>query len=168
MISRRGIPVVGPDGVTYRSINAAARALGFHHSTVRHHLATYGNLQLLGCGSTPCVHNGVSYSSLEECARALGLRRHTLAHHLQRYGNLDRAGIGSNRGNPGNAGRRIPLTVGPLSWPRRKDAANELGVSVTTLSRWVSRSATPRQRERLMGLVMCAAQRRTQRERAVA
>lgn len=168
MISRRGIPVVGPDGITYRSINAAARALGFHQSTVRHHLATYGNLQLLGCGSTPCVHKGVSYPSLEECAQALGVRRHTLSHHLQRHGNLDRVGIGSNRGNPGNVGRRIPLEIGPLSWSRRKDAASDLGVSTTTLSRWTSRRATPRQRERLIGLVMAVAQRRAQRERAAA
>lgn len=160
MIPRRGTPVVGPDGTSYKSVCAAARALGFHQSTVRHHLITYGNLDLLGVGTVACIHNGVRYPSLQACADALGVARNTLTHHLNTYGNLDRAGIGRPRGNPGNKGRRVVTRIGPMEWARRMDAAADLQISRTSLSRWLGPRATPQQRERLMALAMQAHARR--------
>lgn len=151
---RRGTPVTGPDGIQYRSCGEAARALGYHVSTIRHHWVTYGHLGLLGSGKTPCEHKGKRYESMEACASALGLKRHTLSHHLEVHGNLDRAGIGKRKGNPGNRGRRLVTRIGPLEWPRRKDAAADLGISSTTLSRWLSPHASKRQRERLIAEAM--------------
>jgi hypothetical protein len=166
--SRKGRAVKGPDGTEYPSVNAAARAMGFHSATLNHHLRRYGNLDLLGCGSIPCEYQGKRYASLMDLAKAIGVARHTLTYHLNTYGNFEKAGQGTRRGNPGNKGRRRPITIGPLHWDRCKDAAEELGISATSFSRWTGPNATPRQREKLLVLAMQAQARRHSERRAAA
>lgn len=146
------------DGNVYRSCNAAARALGYHHSTIIHHLSKYGNLDLLGSGKIPTEKDGVRYESLTEFAKAVGVKRHTLNHHLARHGNLDRAGLGK-RGNPGNKSRSNETRIGPMTWPSRKAAAADLGLSKDSLRRYLKPTATARQKDVLMARLMAAHQR---------
>lgn len=151
---RPSIAVTAPDGTVYPSIRTAARALGYHPATVRHHWLRYGHLNYLGGWAVPCEYEGRTYPSLEALAKVIGVRRHVLSYHIQRYGNFDRAGQGSPRGNPGNKGPRRSIRIGPLQWPSRKQAAADLGISVTSISRWTGPRATAQQRDKLMAAVM--------------
>lgn len=158
MRARRGRAVVDADGNVYPSCYAASRALGYHHSTILHHLDRYGNLEMLGSGKIPTVRDGVRYESLTAFAKAVGVKRHTLNHHLARHGNLDRVGLGK-RGNPGNKSRSAETRIGPMTWPSRKAAAADLGLSLTSLKRYLKPTATAQQRDRLMARLMAAHQR---------
>ena len=113
---------------------------------------------MLGSGKIPTVRDGVRYESLTAFAKAVGVKRHTLNHHLARHGNLDRVGLGK-RGNPGNKSRSAETRIGPMTWPSRKAAAADLGLSLTSLKRYLKPTATAQQRDRLMALLMAAHQR---------
>jgi hypothetical protein len=148
-----GTPVTGPDGTEYPSRRAAARALGVNIHTIGRHLREHGNLNLINSWPVPCTWQGRHFPSLQAAAEVIGVRRHTLSHHLAKHGNLDLAGKGP-RSNVGNRGYRVPFRFGPHYWPRRIDAAADLGMSTSTLRRISRPSSTPAQRDRLLAAVM--------------
>ncbi|RNF32931.1 hypothetical protein A7A09_019145 [Paracoccus methylarcula] len=156
------IPVRGPDGQEYASLSAAARAFGVHITTIRRHLASHGNLDMIGCNTVPCTWNGRGYPSIRAVAKAVGLTPEAVSHHLAKYGNLDRLGIGSI-GSPGNPGNSMPFRFGDLSWPSRGRAARDLGVSQKSLMRWSGPNATAQQRDKLMAAVMAYRSRQHRR-----
>lgn len=149
----RGFSVIGPDGTIYPSQVAAGRALGVHPSTIRRHLDLYGNLSMLGEGLTPCEWRGQPFPSMTALSKASGMSIPTIIHHLKTHGNLDRLGVGRH-GRAGNRSKSKPVRVGPCQWPSRIALAREIGVSVRTITNWLSEDASPRQRERLLVIAM--------------
>lgn len=158
--------IEGPDGVTYPSKTAAAAALGVHRTTVKRHLARFGNLRAVGAGwRRRVVHDGVCYFSIEDAAACLGFKSNTISYHLDRHGNLDRLGLGRAAhafGKPGRPahGRPVPFAFGPLRWASRSKAAAELGIARKTLRLWSRPTARPVDRQKLLRLVMQAQARR--------
>ncbi len=153
MTRRRGFAVIGPDGTIYSSQVAAGEALGVHPSTIRSHLDLYGDLSMLGATMTPCEWRGQSFPSIAALSRASGMSVPAIHHHLKAHGNLDRLGCG-RRGRVGNRSKSKPVTVGPCQWQSRTALARDIGVSIRTITNWLSEDASPRQRERLMAFAM--------------
>ena len=155
MRSRRGHPVIGPDGTEYPSMSAAARGIGVHFSTVQDHLDRYGNLDLCrphgAC--VPVVWRGVEYPSVTACAKAAGVARSVVSIHLAKHGHLDRLGTGPG-GKRGNRANSHPIMIWGMGWPSKKAAARDLGVHPHTLRIWLSHEASPAQRENLMVAIM--------------
>lgn len=153
MRSRRGNPVIGPDGTVYSSQASAARALGVHNKTIRWHLDRYGDLSMLGMLYVRCAWRGNEYPTLTALSKASGRTLPTIIHHLNRHGNLDRLGLG-RQGKAGNRSKSKPVRVGPYEWPSRAAVARELGVSPSTVSNWLSEDAPQHRRDRIMALAM--------------
>lgn len=158
MRPRKGRIVVDADGNEYPRCYAAARAMGYDQSTIRHHLNKYGNLDLLGSGKVPVVKDGVHYDSIAEFSRATGASMHSAQRHLAVYGTLDGLRIGRG-GTPGNRAKSTETTIGPMTWPTRKAAAQDLGLSKVSLRRYLKPTATAQQKDVLMARLMAAHQR---------
>lgn len=153
MTPKRGNTVVGPDGTVYISQASAARALGVHNKTIRWHLDRYGDLSMIGMLYVRCTWRGKEYPTLTALSKASGRALPTIIHHLNHHGNLDRLGLGQ-QGKPGNRSKSKPVKVGPYEWPSRSAVARELGVTPSTVSRWLSEDAPQHRRDKIMALAM--------------
>lgn len=63
------------DGRQFRSISAAARALGIDHTTISYHLDTHGNTSKAGTQRRSVDFEGVTYPSIAVASRETGLSR---------------------------------------------------------------------------------------------
>lgn len=143
-------PVVGPDGVDYPSVRAAARALGQPPATLHRHLQFYGHLQNLEADMmrTPVRYKGVLYASVSECCRQTGLSLSAAFRHLRKYGHLENARVGKGwRGCKVKS--RMKTKLGPWVFPSRVAAARELKIDISTLYRHLQGKATAGEKARM-------------------
>jgi predicted transcriptional regulator len=106
----------------------------------------------------PVVIRGKHYPSQRAAAAALGITQSAVSRMLTKRGELSACGL-RKYGAPGNrnASRPLtigPLTIGPLTFESRTKAAERLGITRNQISRWISKRATPGQREMLLAAVM--------------
>ena len=101
----------------------------------------------------PVVIRGQHYPSQRAAAAALGVTQSAVSRMLTNRGHLEGCGL-RKYGAPGNQNNARPLTVGPMTFPSRKKAAEALGITRNQISRWVSKRATVAQLEMLLAAVM--------------
>jgi len=152
-------PVTTPDGVRHPSKAAAARHLGVDVSTIRDHLDRYGDLGRVNTWTVRCKAPDLEAPSISEFARRKGVTRNVVYSHLEKFGSLER--VGQRTWKRHNRGQRT--VIGPMSWDSRAAMARDLGVAESTISRYLSKRATVRQREKIVALVMQAACRKESR-----
>lgn len=102
----------------------------------------------------PVMIRGVLYQSHKEAAAALGVSSSTISQSLKRTGSADTVGLGVSAGMYGNTNRAIPTTIWGYEFPSRTIAAEELGITRSQLTKWISKEASHAQREMLMFFVM--------------
>ena len=105
----------------------------------------------------PCRINGKVYPSQIRAAYDLGVRPSTISNAIRR-GHEDRVATGLGRLGNKNAGRRVSLFG--LSWPSRKDAAADLGMSRYRLQRLLD-AGTPEASDALLSAKMALDARKT-------
>lgn len=154
MGNRAGTACTAPDGTSFISYSAAARALGVDVSTVCYHMRKHGHLEYIGSSKCPVSDGRRNWDSMKCAGEALRRARNTIGYHLSRHGHLRNVGA--------HGGRRHskPLRIGPIEWDAKCDAQRELGVSKPTLRLWMSKDATPEQKEKLMARVMAVQAKR--------
>ena len=101
----------------------------------------------------PVVIRGQHYPSQRAAAAALGVTQSAVSRMLTKRGELSVCGL-RKYGAPGNRNASRPLTIGPLTFESRTKAAEILGITRNQISRWISKRATPGQREMLLAAVM--------------
>ena len=102
----------------------------------------------------PVMIRGVVYSSHREAAKELGVSASAISNLLRRKGSADTVGLGLAGGAPGNKSRRKPITILGCKFPSRTIAAEELEITRSQLTKWISPKASNGQREMLMLSVM--------------
>jgi predicted transcriptional regulator len=101
----------------------------------------------------PVVIRGKHYPSQRAAAAALGITQSAVSRMLTSKGELSACGL-RKYGAPGNRNAARALTIGPLTFESRTKAAEVLGITRNQISRWISKRATPGQREMLLAAVM--------------
>jgi len=101
----------------------------------------------------PVVIRGQHYPSQRAAAAALGVTQSAVSRMLTKKGHLEGCGL-RKYGARGNQNNARPLQIGPMTFPSRKKAAEALGITRNQIERWVSKRATPGQREMLIAAVM--------------
>jgi transcriptional regulator with XRE-family HTH domain len=101
----------------------------------------------------PVLIRGQHYPSQRAAAAALGVTESAVSRMLTKRGELSVCGL-RKYGAPGNRNASRPLTIGPLTFESRTKAAERLGITRNQISRWISKRATPGQREMLIAAVM--------------
>jgi predicted transcriptional regulator len=101
----------------------------------------------------PVLIRGQHYPSQRAAALALGVTQSAVSRMLTNRGHLEGCGL-RKYGAPGNRNASRPLTIGPLTFESRTKAAEALGITRNQISRWISKRATPGQREMLLAAVM--------------
>jgi hypothetical protein len=102
----------------------------------------------------PVMIRGVLYQSHKEAAAALGISPSAISQRLKKTGSTDTVGLGVSAGMYGNTNRAIPITILGCEFPSRTIAAEELGITRSQLTKWISPKASHAQREMLMLSVM--------------
>ena len=102
----------------------------------------------------PVMIRGVLYQSHKEAAAALGISPSAISQRLKKTGSTDTVGLGVSAGMYGNTNRAIPITILGCEFPSRTIAAEELGITRSQLTKWISKKASHAQREMLMLSVM--------------
>ena len=118
-----------------------------------------------GSGSThfnamPVMIRGVLYPSQKEAAAALGVSPSAISQRLKNKGTAETVGLGISAGMYGNTNRAIPITILGCEFPSRTIAAEELGITRSQLTKWISPKASNSQKEMLMLSVMKYRQKR--------
>ena len=108
----------------------------------------------------PVMIRGVLYQSHKEAAAALGVSPSAISQRLKKTGSTDTVGLGVSAGMYGNTNRAIPITILGCEFPSRTIAAEELGITRSQLTKWISPKASHAQREMLMLSVMKYKQKR--------
>lgn len=146
-MNHNSIPVIGPDGKSYPSITACAKATKISYGTLYSRLETTGSLAPTNRHMTPVRYRRKVYPSVRALAKKLGCPAVSLGYHLQVYGNLDKFGLGKGHGQT-----RVTKETNILGviFESRKAAAAALGVTVGTLRIWISDDATASQRGKLV------------------
>jgi len=101
----------------------------------------------------PVLIRGQHYPSQRAAALALGVTQSAVSRMLTNRGHREGCGL-RKYGAPGNRNASRPLTIGPLTFESRTKAAEALGITRNQISRWISKRATPGQREMLLAAVM--------------
>lgn len=102
----------------------------------------------------PVMIRGVLYQSHKEAAEALGVSPSAISQRLKKTGSADTVGLGVSAGMYGNTNRAIPISILGCEFPSRTIAAEELGITRSQLTKWISKKASHTQREMLMLSVM--------------
>jgi hypothetical protein len=102
----------------------------------------------------PVMIRGVLYQSHKEAAEALGVSPSAISQRLRVKGSADTVGLGVSAGMYGNTNRAIPISIFGCEFPSRTIAAEELGITRSQLTKWISKKASHAQREMLMLSVM--------------
>lgn len=90
----------------------------------------------------PVVVRGVVYPSHKAAAAALGVKPNTISQRLYATGSADTVGLNRNGGPHGNTYGAKPLRLHHLTFPSRKVAAAELGVTRGQLVKWIAPNAS--------------------------
>jgi len=102
----------------------------------------------------PVVIRGTVYSSHQEAAQAMGVTPSAISQRLRVKGSADTVGLGLAGGVPGNTNAAKELTILGVRFRSRVQAAKELGITRSQLTKWISQSASDAQRQMLMASVM--------------
>ena len=102
----------------------------------------------------PVMIRGVLYQSHKEAAEALGVSPSAISQRLRVKGSADTVGLGVSAGMYGNTNRAIPISILGCEFPSRTIAAEELGITRSQLTKWISEKASQAQREMLILSVM--------------
>lgn len=97
---------------------------------------------------------GQTYIGQVAVAAAAGVQPHTVSALLNRHGNLDQlgAGRGNHRSNRKGGQNAVPVARFGRAWPSQAALAAELGVSPSTVQRWVATG----EEDRLLAALMVA------------
>ena len=136
------------EGNWHPSYAAAARALKVHPETIAKHMRRYGDLSMIGCWTVKVTKGKRQWPSIVAASRALKITDGQVRTHLRKHGHLEFVGK--------HGGKRwsTPLKIGPIEWPSRAEAAQDLKVPRTTLRSWLSPEASAMQRQEVMARVM--------------
>jgi predicted transcriptional regulator len=108
----------------------------------------------------PVMIRGVLYQSHKEAAAALGVSPSAISQRLKTKGTAETVGLGVSSGMYGNTNRAVPITILGCEFPSRTIAAEELGITRSQLTKWISPKASNSQKEMLMLSVMKYRQKR--------
>ncbi len=102
----------------------------------------------------PVVIRGTVYSSHKEAAEAMGVTPSAISQRLRVNGSADTVGLGLGRGVPGNKNAAKELTILGVTFLSRSQAAKDLGVSRSQLTKWIAPTASNAQRQMLLAALM--------------
>jgi len=102
----------------------------------------------------PVVIRGRVYPSHKEAAEAMGVTSSAISQRLRIKGSADTVGLGLAGGVPGNTNAAKELTIFGVTFPSRSQAAKDLGVSRSQLTKWIAPTASFAQREMLLAALM--------------
>ena len=102
----------------------------------------------------PVVIRGRVYSSHKEAAEAMGVTPSAISQRLRMKGSADTVGLGLGGGVPGNTNAAKELTIFGVTFPSRSQAAKDLGVSRSQLTKWIAPTASNAQRQMLLAALM--------------
>jgi transcriptional regulator with XRE-family HTH domain len=97
---------------------------------------------------------GRVYSSHKEAAEAMGVTPSAISQRLRVNGSADTVGLGLGRGVPGNTNAAKELTILGVTFRSRSQAAKDLGVSRSQLTKWIAPTASNAQRQMLLAALM--------------
>lgn len=102
----------------------------------------------------PVMIRGRVYSSHKEAAEAMGVTPSAISQRLRVNGSADTVGLGLGRGVPGNTNAAKELTILGVTFRSRSQAAKDLGVSRSQLTKWIAPTASNAQRQMLLAALM--------------
>jgi predicted transcriptional regulator len=102
----------------------------------------------------PVRIRGVDYLSAREAAKAIGVSPSAISKALKETGTADNVGQGMLGAKPGNKNGCKPLTIAGLTFTSRTEAAKELGVTRSQITKWISPDASSAQRQMLLAAAM--------------
>lgn len=102
----------------------------------------------------PVRIRGVDYLSAREAAKAIGVSPSAISKALKETGTADNVGQGMLGAKPGNKNGCKSLTIAGLTFTSRTEAAKELGVTRSQITKWISPNASSAQRQMLLAAVM--------------
>lgn len=102
----------------------------------------------------PVRIRGVDYQSGREAAKAIGVSPSAISKALKETGTADNVGQGMLGAKPGNKNGCKSLTIAGLTFTSRTEAAKELGVTRSQITKWISPNASSAQRQMLLAAAM--------------
>jgi len=102
----------------------------------------------------PVQIRGVEYTSGREAAKAIGVSPSAISKALIVTGTADHVGLGIKGARPGNKNGVKPLTIAGVTFISRVEAAKELGVTRSQITKWISPNASSAQRQMLLAAAM--------------
>lgn len=102
----------------------------------------------------PVVIRGTVYYSHQEAAETMGVTPSAISQRLRVKGSADTVGLGLSGGVPGNKNAAKELTILGVTFPSRSQAAKDLGVSRSQLTKWIAPAASNAQRQMLIAALM--------------
>ena len=102
----------------------------------------------------PVQIRGVEYTSGREAAKAIGVSPSAISKALIVTGTADHVGLGIKGAGPGNKNGVKPLTIAGVIFISRVEAAKELGVTRSQITKWISPNASSAQRQMLLAAAM--------------
>ena len=102
----------------------------------------------------PVSIRGTVYSSHREAAQAMGVMPSAISQRLRMKGSADTVGLGLGGGVPGNKNAAKELTIFGVTFQSRVQAAKELGITRSRLTKWIAPTASDAQRQMLLAALM--------------
>lgn len=102
----------------------------------------------------PVKIRGTIYQSHREAAEALGVCDNAISQMLRRLGHAETVGLGLGGGPKGNKNGSKKLVLGNFTFVSRTKAAEELGITRSQLTKWISPKASEGQRQMLLSALM--------------
>lgn len=102
--------------------------------------------------------------SAREAAKAIGVSPSAISKALKVTGTADSVGMGMLGAKAGNQNNAKPLTIAGMTFTSRIEAAKELGVTRSQITKWISPNASIAQREMLLAALMRYRQKKGPRE----
>jgi len=102
----------------------------------------------------PVVIRGTVYSSHQEAAQAMGVTPSAISQRLRVKGSADTVGLGLAGGVPGNKNAAKELKILGVRFRSRVQAAKELGITRSQLTKWIAPTASNAQRQMLLAALM--------------
>ena len=102
----------------------------------------------------PVSIRGTVYSSQREAAQAMGVTPSAICNRLRAKGSADTVGLGLGGGAPGNKNAAKELTIFGVTFQSRVQAAKELGITRSQMTKWIAPTASYAQRQMLLAAMM--------------
>jgi len=102
----------------------------------------------------PVSIRGTVYSSHQEAAEAMGVTPSAISQRLRMKGSADTVGLGLGGGVPGNKNAAKELKIFGVTFQSRVQAAKELGITRSRLTKWIAPTASDAQRQMLLAALM--------------